>query len=69
MRASFPDLDKSWEELKPQLAITYPFELDTFQKEAVLHLEQNQSVRRGFGLQGGRDGVKGTAKAKRRTIW
>jgi len=28
----------------PNLAIRYPFELDTFQKEAILHLERGESV-------------------------
>lgn len=28
----------------PHLAITYPFELDIFQKEAIIHLEQGHSV-------------------------
>ena len=30
--------------LRPNMAHQFPFELDTFQKEAVLHLEQGQSV-------------------------
>ena len=28
----------------PQMAFSYPFELDTFQKQAVLRLERNESV-------------------------
>ena len=30
----------AYERLRPHLAHTFPFELDTFQKEAVLLLEQ-----------------------------
>ncbi|KAK9854771.1 hypothetical protein WJX84_006472 [Apatococcus fuscideae] len=42
--ASLPDLDGAFNRLKPTMARKYPFELDTFQKEAVVHLEQNHSV-------------------------
>ncbi|KAK9463086.1 NUC185 domain-containing protein [Lipomyces oligophaga] len=35
---------ENFNELVPQLAREYPFELDTFQKEAVYHLEQGDSV-------------------------
>eukprot|EP01050_Picozoa_sp_SAG11_P003072 SAG11_NODE_166_length_13763_cov_8.292722_5_plen_747_part_00 len=31
-------------ELVPQMAIEYPFELDNFQKEAIVHLEKNENV-------------------------
>lgn len=34
----------NFEELVPSMAKEYPFELDTFQKEAVYHLEQGDSV-------------------------
>lgn len=34
----------NFHELVPQMAIEYPFELDTFQKQAVYHLEQSDSV-------------------------
>lgn len=30
--------------LRPSMARTWPFELDTFQKEAVLHMESGHSV-------------------------
>ena len=40
MRVSMPDLAAQWERLRPDLAFSFPFELDTFQKEAILHLEQ-----------------------------
>ena len=40
-----PDLEVRWAALKPRLAHRFPFELDTFQKEAIIHLEQ---VRRGW---------------------
>jgi hypothetical protein len=35
-----PALDHVWAALKPQLAHRFPFELDVFQKEAIIHLEQ-----------------------------
>jgi antiviral helicase SKI2 len=31
-------------ELVPKMALEFPFDLDQFQKEAVYHLEQNESV-------------------------
>ena len=34
----------NFHELVPEMARTWPFELDTFQKEAVYHLESNESV-------------------------
>lgn len=34
----------NFHELVPQMAHEYPFELDTFQKQAVYHLERNDSV-------------------------
>ena len=44
------DIDAAFDALRPDLAKSYPFELDAFQKEAVLHLEQvdyeNQSCER-----------------------
>jgi hypothetical protein len=43
--ASTEKLDVSnFHEQLPNMAIRYPFELDTFQKEAILHLEKNESV-------------------------
>ena len=41
------DLDhkiEDFQELVPNMARIWPFELDTFQKEAVFHLEQGDSV-------------------------
>lgn len=35
---------ENFDELIPQMARTWPFELDTFQQEAVYHLEQGDSV-------------------------
>lgn len=35
---------ENFDELVPNMARTWPFELDTFQKEAVYHLEQGDSV-------------------------
>lgn len=43
-RFPVPDLETLWQQLKPNLARTWPFELDTFQKEAVLHMESGHSV-------------------------
>uniref|UniRef100_A0A5S6R2P2 Uncharacterized protein n=1 Tax=Trichuris muris TaxID=70415 RepID=A0A5S6R2P2_TRIMR len=40
MADSVPEFEK----LRPTLAKTYPFELDWFQKEAIVHLEQGDSV-------------------------
>lgn len=45
VRSGINDLNASWSAVLPNLALTYPFELDTFQKEAVIHLEQGHSVR------------------------
>jgi antiviral helicase SKI2 len=44
VRGGIPNLAAAWSELKPSLALSYPFELDIFQKEAVLHLEAGRSV-------------------------
>jgi antiviral helicase SKI2 len=35
---------KNFKELVPSMAREWPFELDTFQKEAVYHLENGDSV-------------------------
>ncbi|KAJ0407079.1 hypothetical protein P43SY_005352 [Pythium insidiosum] len=35
---------RNFHEKVPDMAITYPFELDTFQKECVLHLERHECV-------------------------
>jgi antiviral helicase SKI2 len=40
VRGGIPHLKAAFERRRPNLAMTHPFELDTFQKEAVLHLEQ-----------------------------
>lgn len=34
----------NFENLVPELAIHYPFDLDQFQKEAIYHLENHESV-------------------------
>lgn len=44
VRGGLPDLARAWADLRPRLAMQYPFELDTFQKEAVVHLERGNSV-------------------------
>ncbi|WIA30222.1 hypothetical protein OEZ86_000313 [Tetradesmus obliquus] len=44
VRGGISDLAGAWAALKPSLALSFPFELDTFQKEAVLHLEAGRSV-------------------------
>ncbi|KAF5841460.1 P-loop containing nucleoside triphosphate hydrolase protein [Dunaliella salina] len=38
------DVESAFSELGPNLALHYPFELDVFQKEAVVHLERRNSV-------------------------
>ncbi len=38
-RHAIRDLGTEYEALRPTMAKTYPFELDTFQKEAVVHME------------------------------
>jgi len=38
-------VEAAFAELRPNLALHHPFELDLFQKEAVVHLERNNSVR------------------------
>ena len=40
MRVGVRDLDAEFERLRPNLAHHFAFELDRFQKEAVVHLEQ-----------------------------
>ena len=40
VRGGVRDLDAEFERLRPNLAYQFPFELDRFQKEAVVHLEQ-----------------------------
>jgi antiviral helicase SKI2 len=44
VRGGIDDLGAAWSALLPHMALRYPFELDTFQKEAVLHLEAGRSV-------------------------
>ncbi|KAL3685939.1 hypothetical protein R1sor_003961 [Riccia sorocarpa] len=41
---SIPGIAEKFSELVPDMAMTFPFELDAFQKEAVYHLERNESV-------------------------
>jgi hypothetical protein len=40
MASGMPDLEQRYRALKPRMAHRFPFELDTFQKEAIVHLEQ-----------------------------
>jgi antiviral helicase SKI2 len=42
--AAIPDMASAFDRLRPALAKQYPFELDTFQKEAVIHMEAGHSV-------------------------
>ncbi|KAK9827734.1 hypothetical protein WJX81_007278 [Elliptochloris bilobata] len=44
VRGGVRDLDAEFERLRPNLAHNFPFELDRFQKEAVVHLERGHSV-------------------------
>lgn len=39
-----PNLDQTYSELKDTMAMQFPFELDTFQKEAICNLEMGRSV-------------------------
>lgn len=43
-REPIQDLDAAWKNIEPYLAKRYPFELDRFQKEAILHMEDDKSV-------------------------
>ncbi len=38
------DVDQEFDRLRPIMAKTFPFELDVFQRESVVHLEQGHSV-------------------------
>ena len=40
VRGGIRDVNQEFNALRPNLAMTHKFELDTFQKEAVLHLER-----------------------------
>ena len=44
VREKVANLDEQWQEILPILAHRYPFELDTFQKEAIIHMERGNSV-------------------------
>lgn len=44
VRAAIKDLDKQWARLQQGLAKRYSFELDVFQKEAIIHMEAGRSV-------------------------
>ncbi|CAL8471306.1 g10848 [Coccomyxa elongata] len=44
VRGGIKDLAGEFERLRPSMAHHFPFELDTFQKEAVVHLEKGHSV-------------------------
>ena len=47
IRGGSPNVQAAFERLRPSLAMTHPFELDTFQKEAVIHLEQVRGAHAG----------------------
>ena len=44
VREPIADLAQEWANLEPYMAKKYPFNLDTFQKEAILHMEKGDSV-------------------------
>jgi antiviral helicase SKI2 len=44
VRGTVKNLDSQWKALQPGLAKRYPFELDIFQKEAIIHMEAGHSV-------------------------
>ncbi|CAI7923064.1 unnamed protein product, partial [Closterium sp. NIES-53] len=41
---AIPDLDREFAVIEPDMAMSFPFNLDTFQKEAIIHLERHESV-------------------------
>ena len=47
MRGAIADVAAQFEALRPNLAHAFPFELDTFQKEAILHIEQVRATNQG----------------------
>ena len=47
VRGGIPNVQAAFERLRPSLAMTHPFELDTFQREAVIHLEQVRGAHAG----------------------
>eukprot|EP00887_Chlorella_sp_A99_P001266 scaffold14.g1266.t1 len=44
VKGTIPNLKREFDKLRPHLAKAYPFELDVFQKEAVVHMEAGRSV-------------------------
>ena len=44
VRGTVKNLESRWKALQPGLAKRYPFELDIFQKEAIIHMEAGHSV-------------------------
>ena len=44
VRGAVSHLEPQWAQLSPTLAKQYPFALDTFQKEAIIHMESGHSV-------------------------
>ena len=44
VRGGIADLKHEFAQLRPHMARRFPFELDVFQKEAVLHLEKVTTV-------------------------
>ncbi|EFN56807.1 hypothetical protein CHLNCDRAFT_144334 [Chlorella variabilis] len=44
LKGHIPGLAKQWERARAGLAKSWPFELDVFQKEAILHMEGGRSV-------------------------
>ena len=44
VRAAVQNMDTEWKALKSNLARDWPFELDVFQKEAIMHMEMGHSV-------------------------
>ena len=46
VRGAISNVNAEFERLRPDLAHSFPFELDAFQKEAVIHLEQVCSIQK-----------------------
>jgi hypothetical protein len=49
LRGGITDLKAEYDALRPSMALTFPFELDVFQKEAVVHMEAGRWAAGGGG--------------------
>ena len=44
VRQQFDDIDKEFADAVPDPALSFPFSLDTFQMQSIIHMERNESV-------------------------